>query len=80
MKKLIIFAIVIIQFGVLVAQEAAPFVNDTVSPKRDSINQKEILDEFVLGSEDQQKAAMLLNECIYTLTKVRLANNRLALE
>lgn len=67
-----------LQFGFLVAQEE--IMNDTITPRIDSISQIEILNEFALGSEDQQKAAMLLNECIYTLTKVDLANNRLALE
>ena len=78
MKKLFFLFIALLQFGFLVAQEE--IMNDTITPRIDSISQIEILNEFALGSEDQQKAAMLLNECIYTLTKVDLANNRLALE
>ena len=79
MKKFTVLIVTLFQCVYIFAQDTIPVVGDTIVPQ-DSIEQTVVLNEFVLGSEDQQKAAMLLNECIYTLTKVRLANNRLALE
>lgn len=79
MKKFTVLIVTLFQCFYSFAQESIPVAGDTIAPP-DSLDQTVVLNEFVLGSEDQQKAAMLLNECIYTLTKVRLANNRLALE
>lgn len=55
-------------------------VADTIAEPQTEVEIPDFLDEFSATSFEQQKAAMLANECIYTLTRVIRSNNKLAYE
>ena len=84
MRKL--FTLIMVAFCVIGdAFAQAPKDTLTVTSVPDSITytQSEVddfVDEFSASNYEQQKAAMLANECIYTLTRVIRSNNKLAYE
>ena len=53
---------------------------DTIVQHQNEIEVEDFIDEFSMSSFDQQKAAMLANECIYTLTRVERNKNKFAYE
>jgi hypothetical protein len=55
-------------------------IADTLTQSQTEIEVGDFIDEFSMSGFDQQKAAMLLNECIYTLTRVERNKNKFAYE
>jgi len=84
MKKM--FLLILVAFCVM-GDTFAQTPNDTLvaATVADTITQSwggidDFVDEFSASNIEQQKAAMLANECIYTLTRVIRSNNKLAYE
>lgn len=84
MRKL--FTLIMVAFCVIgdaFAQAPKDTLTVTLVPDSITYTQSEVddfVDEFSASNYEQQKAAMLANECIYTLTRVIRSNNKLAYE